>query len=172
VKFHTLRRQVGLHYGSVDVIQWMAVLKSCCALEAFRRVYHSKIEPDTILHFLMLDRDFPRSVYFSVATTEDALWRISGSTRHKQLNKADQEVDGLVSELSCATVDDFYGRGLRDYMSQVKRRLAHIGGQVHESYFAYHAPKAEQADTRPPLPFMALAGGHALWSQAEQQQQQ
>lgn len=172
VKFHTLRRQVGLTYGSVDVIQWMAVLKSCCALEAFRRVYHSKIEPDTILHFLMLDRDFPRSVYFSIAAIEEALWRISGSTRHKPLNKADQEVDSLVSELSNASVDDFYGRGLRDYMSQIKRKLAHLGGQIHETYFAYHAPRAEQQNTQPSLPFMALTGGHALWSQADQQQQQ
>lgn len=171
VKFHSLRRQVGLSYGSVDVIQWMAVLKSCCALEAFRRTYHSKIEPDTILHFLMLDRDFPRSVYFSIASIEDALWQISGSTRHKHLNLADQEVDRLVAELSGASVDDFYGKGLRDYMSQLKRQLAHLGGQIHQTYFAYHAPKAEEREAGPPLPFIALSGGHALWSQAEQQQQ-
>jgi len=172
VKYHSLRHQAGLHYGSVDVIEWMAVLKSCCALEAFRRVYHSKIEPDTILHYLMLDREFPRSVYFCVAAMEEALWRISGSTRHKHVNTADQEVGRLLADLSLATVEDFYGRGLRDYMSQLKRRLAHLGEQIHQLYFAYHAPTAEYYETALSLPFMGLAGGHALWSQAAQQQQQ
>ncbi len=171
VKYHSLRHQAGLHYGSVDVIEWMAVLRSCCALEAFRRAYHSKIEPDTILHYLMLDRDFPRSVYFCIAAAEEALWRISGSTRHKHLNGADQEAGRLLGDLSWASVDDFYRRGLREYMSELKRRLAHLGEQIHQTYFAYNAP-LEGYENVPSLPFMGLSGGHALWSQAQQQQQQ
>ncbi|TLU57872.1 MAG: alpha-E domain-containing protein, partial [Chlorobium sp.] len=49
VKYHMLlseaRSQAEVVEGSEDIIQWMAVLKSCSALEAFRKVYLSKIDP-------------------------------------------------------------------------------------------------------------------------------
>lgn len=169
VKYHLLRQ--GDPSESVDVIQWMAVLKSCSALEAFRKVYLSRIEPDTILQFLALDRFFPRSIYFSVAASEEALWRISGSSRHNYTNNADRLVGKLQAELSYTTIEDIHDRGLHEYLEDLEQRLTKIGEQIHQFYFAYNEGSVDYQTIEATLPFTGLAGGRAVWSQAQQQQQ-
>jgi uncharacterized alpha-E superfamily protein len=169
VKYHMLRPAENT--DSVDVIQWMAVLKSCSALEAFRKIHRSKLEPDTILEFLMLDRAFPRSVYFSVTTAEEALWRISGSSRHNYTNNADRLIGKLQAELSYTTIQDIYERGLHDYLEDLEQRLSKVGEQIHQLYFAYHEGQADYATLEATLAFTGLSGGRSVWSQAQQQQQ-
>ncbi|ABL65760.1 alpha-E domain-containing protein [Chlorobium phaeobacteroides] len=158
--------------GSVDIIQWMALLKSCSALEAFRKIYLSKIDPDNILRFLILDRTFPRSLNFSVCAAEDALSRLSGSTRHRFNNNADRLIGKLEAELSYTTIEEIYEQGVHRYLEDLEQRLVKVGEQVHLIYFAYHTPEIEPPDIDEALPFTGVAGGRANWSQAQQQQQQ
>lgn len=160
-------------YDSADIIQWMAVLKSCSALEAFRKVYSAHIDPHTILRFLVLDTHFPRSIYFSVSSMQGALWRISGSARRKYTNNVDRLVGKLEAELSYTTIEDIYQQGLPKYLDGIEGRLAQIGEQIYEHYFAYNTANL-QFSQQPEfaLWFNALEGGLAQWSQAEQQQQQ
>ena len=175
VKYHMLMPKEGqeldLVHDSFDTIQWMAVLKSCSALEAFRKVYLSKIDPENILWFLVLDRTFPRSIAFSVCAAQEALWRISGSSRHRYANNADRLIGKMEAELSYTSVEDMYRKGLHLYLEEIEVGLNRIGEQIHLLYFAYHTPKIEPHDIAEALPFTGLAGGRANWSQSQQQQQ-
>lgn len=174
VKFHMLKPVDGpAHdpvYNSVDIIQWMAVLKSCSALEAFRKVYLSKIKPDNILGFLVLERTFPRSIAFSVCSAQNALWAISGSTRNKYVNNVDRLIGRMESELSYSSVEDMHKEGLHAYFEAFEGRLATIGAEIHDLYFAYHSPVFSQMASTDAMPFTGLAGGRAGWSQSQQQQ--
>lgn len=172
VKYHMLRPRSGERYESVDIIQWMAVLKSCSALEAFRKVHSAKIEPDIILHFLMLDREFPRSLYFSIVALEQALWRISGSSRRNYTNNADRLIGKMEAEMAYTTLGDIHERDLHRFLEDVQFNLARVGDQIHQIYFAYHVPISSDDELEPALPFTGLSGGRAQWSQAQQQQQQ
>ena len=157
---------------SSDIIQWMGVLKSCSALEAFRKIFLSRIDPDTILRFLLLDRSFPRSVYFSVYATQGALWRISGSSHRKYNNNADRLIGKLEAELSYTTIEDIHERGLYDYLEDIQQRISKIGEQIYELYFAYRIPEMQFTDQPEfAMIFNGVNGGLAQWSQAEQQQQ-
>lgn len=160
-------------YESADIIQWMAVLKSCSALEAFRKVYGARIDPHTILRFLVLDTHFPRSIYFAVSSMQGALWRISGSARRKYTNNVDRLVGKFEAELSYTTIEDIYQEGLHNYLEGIEGRLAQIGEQIYEHYFAYHTGNVQFSEQHEfALWFNALDGGLAQWSQIEQQQQQ
>ena len=167
VRFHLLAPP-DTPAGAPDVIQWMAVLKSCSALEAFRKVYLANIAPDPILAFLLLDRTFPRSVYFSVAATQDALWRISGSRRRNYRNNADRLVGKLEAELTYTTLEDITRTGLHPYLEDLEHRLTIIGEEIYNVYFAYRDALAEpERDVAADGP----TGERAIWSQAQQQQQ-
>ncbi len=172
VKYHLLQPRDGERYQSVDVIQWMAVLKSCSALEAFRKVHSSKIEPNTILRFLVLDRSFPRSIYFSVAASEEALWRISGSSRRKYVNNADRLIGKLEAELSYTMIEDIYERGLHEYLDELELRLTRVGEQINQTYFATQALEMDYQDLEASLPVGPVTVGRAVWSQAQHEQQQ
>jgi len=87
VKYHILApntsNKADVLSCSVDIIQWMAVLKSCSALEAFKKVHLSRIQPENILEFLILDKTFPRSIHFSIGAAKESLWRLSGNSTQK-----------------------------------------------------------------------------------------
>ncbi|NTU92351.1 MAG: alpha-E domain-containing protein [Chlorobiaceae bacterium] len=176
VKYHMLMPKRGqnldLVKNSVDIIQWMAVLKSCSALEAFRKVYLSKIDPDNILRFLILDRTFPRSITFSICAAQEALWRISGSSLHRYTNNVDRLIGKMDAELSYTTVDDIHLQGVHDFLEDIQKGVIKVGEQLHLLYFAYHTPKIEPIDATEGLTFTGITGGRANWSQSQQQQQQ
>lgn len=52
---------------------WVVLLRSCSAHEAFLRTYRREPEPTLAAEFLMLDRLFPRSVFYSLLTAEECL---------------------------------------------------------------------------------------------------
>jgi uncharacterized alpha-E superfamily protein len=149
----------------------MAVLKSCSALEAFRKVYLSRIDPDNILRYLILNRTFPRSITFSICAAQDALWRISGSSRHRYANNVDRLIGKMDAELTYSTVEDMFQQGLHRFLEDIEQGLIKIGEQIHLLYFAYHTPKIEPADITEALPFTGIAGARANWTQSQQQQQ-
>jgi uncharacterized alpha-E superfamily protein len=52
---------------------WVVLLRSCSAHEAFLRTYRREPEPTLAAEFLLLDRLFPRSVFYSLLTAEECL---------------------------------------------------------------------------------------------------
>ncbi len=63
---------------SEDVFRWITMLKSCSAYQAFIRIYGGiGMDRRSVLEFLVLDRGFPRSIYFSLCSVGAALEAIS-----------------------------------------------------------------------------------------------
>ena len=56
-----------------DDVDWVILLRSCSAHEAFLRTYHREVEPTLAAEFLLLDRLFPRSIFCAVSTAEQCL---------------------------------------------------------------------------------------------------
>ena len=83
---------------STDDIQWSAVLKSTSAFEMYRQ-RHGRISPDRVADFLILDREFPRSIHSCVAKAGESLHAISGSQFGTFQNAAEQRLGRLQSEL-------------------------------------------------------------------------
>ncbi len=178
VKYHLLMQAHNASPEPIDNIQWMAVLKSCSALEAFRKVYLSRIEPQTVVQYLVLDREFPRGIYFCVMMLQESLWQISGSRRRAYTNNADRLVGKLEAELNYTSIEDIFQVGLHTWLEDLQKKLIRIGEQVYQTYFAYHAPA--NPDTlvagRVSNPVYDGVGAgrsvRAVWSEIERRQQQ
>ncbi|HUY31113.1 MAG TPA: alpha-E domain-containing protein [Acidimicrobiales bacterium] len=52
---------------------WVTTLRCCSAHEAYLRTYHGTVDAARSTEFLLLDRLFPRSAYFALATAESCL---------------------------------------------------------------------------------------------------
>jgi uncharacterized alpha-E superfamily protein len=177
VKYHLLTSSPKEDIDPVDNIQWMAVLKSCSALEAFRKVYLSRIEPETVLQYIVLDQYFPRSIYFCVQMLQEALWHISGSRRREFSTDADRLVGKLEAELNYTTIDDIYQQGLHVWLEDLQKKLARIGDQVYETYFSYHTFQDNEdvvvaQSSRTVVSGASVRVSRAVWSQLDSSQQQ
>jgi uncharacterized alpha-E superfamily protein len=128
---------------SLDVVQWSALLKSASALEMYRRVY-GRILPTRVIEFLLLDRDFPRSMHYCVIKALDSLHMITGGTPGMYSSRVEQLLGRLRAEMDYMAIDDIIDRGLHEYIDSFQVRLNHIGDAVREEFFvakpAYGTP--------------------------------
>src|SRR5579875_2946035 len=73
-----------------EYLEWMGLLRSATAFEAYCKVYTADLTPDRILEFLLLDAEFPHSLRFSIDTLQHALEAIqaeSGKSRAEPLSR-------------------------------------------------------------------------------------
>jgi uncharacterized alpha-E superfamily protein len=63
----------GLTESDPDEADWVILLRSCSAHEAFLRTYSREPDPALAAEFLVLDRLFPRSLFCALSTAEQAL---------------------------------------------------------------------------------------------------
>ena len=76
VKYHFLLPRLEDVGGSLDILQWAAVLRSASGLEAYRKRFGNSIRIDNVVEILLFDPTFPRSARFSLAMLETSLNRI------------------------------------------------------------------------------------------------
>jgi uncharacterized alpha-E superfamily protein len=139
VKYHILLPTGEKVGGNMDTIQWMAVLKSCSALEAYRKIYVDQVAPWKVAEFIITHPDFPRSIRFSVDSLDSALHRISGSNEANYANEAERLSGRLRSDLDYVTIRDIFEFGLHEYLEAIQERLVEVNDAMHASYCAGRA---------------------------------
>ncbi len=120
--------------SNLDVIQWRALLHSTDALEMYRQTY-GPITPRNVADFLVLNRDFPRSMAFCLYRAARALTRIRGDDAHHSPNLVRRRLGQLQSDLEYATIDEVIGQGMHEYLDGFQTRLNQIGDAVNAAFF-------------------------------------
>jgi len=134
IKYHILL-PTGEHVGgTVDVTQWMAVLRSCSALEAFLKISHGQVTGRNVAQFLILHDSFPRSIRFCIDHVDGALHRISGCEHSYFSNEAERLSGKLRSALNFTTIDDVFSAGMHQYLDETQLRITGISNAVIKAY--------------------------------------
>jgi uncharacterized alpha-E superfamily protein len=66
-------RLLSSRLGVVDPHDWLTLLTSCSAYEAFLRRGRGDLTPQAVIEFLLLDRTFPRSILHALISAERCL---------------------------------------------------------------------------------------------------
>lgn len=127
----------------IDNIQWAALLKSASALDMYRRKYE-QITPESVVQFLLLDRNFPRAILYCVIMAEASLHSITGTPAGMFQNEAERRMGRLHAELTYARIDEIIRQGLHEYLDRFQTELNNVGDSIRDTFFALSAaaPKA------------------------------
>ena len=117
-----------------DEIQWNAVLGSASALEAYRQK-HGRVSPNCVVEFLVLDREFPRSIHFCLTQADQSLHSISRTPSDTYSNAAERRIGQLRAELDYTPVADIMAGGLHQYLGAFQTKLNAVGNAIHETFF-------------------------------------
>ncbi|MBM9576883.1 alpha-E domain-containing protein [Leptospira sp. 201903070] len=120
--------------SNLDLLQWLSLLKSTSAHEMFNRMYQ-KITPKNIAEFLILDRQFPRAVRFSLRKIFESLKLLSGTDMDEYSCEAEKRVGVLLSELSYTSVDEIFSSGMHEYLDRLQLQINGIHDRIDERYF-------------------------------------
>ncbi len=140
----------------LGTLQWIALLKSCSAFEPYRRA-HSQLHSWRVADFLLLDRQFPRSVLFCLDEVRIALAAISGH-QGRPTNLAERSVGRLCAEMEYLDIRDALS-GFHHYLDGLQSKMNYVGEAIAQTYF----------DITGPPPLAPRAGGRG--GQQQQQQQ-
>jgi len=133
VKYHYLLPSVDEVGSPLDFLHWAALLKSVSGYNAYRRV-HGSLSPPSIVEYLVLNQEFPRSILFCLNRAENCLHEISESKKGFS-NKAEKKLGNLRADLEFADIDDLFTFGLHEYLDSVQQRLNKISTEIYEQYF-------------------------------------
>jgi uncharacterized alpha-E superfamily protein len=128
----------------IDDSQWTAVLKSASAFEMYRKRY-GRIAPQHVADFLLLDREFPRSVHYCIVKAEESLLAISDTPVGTFRNAAEQRLGRLRSELDYASIQEILTSGLHEFLDGFQVKLNRVGDAIFETFFALRPVTGETA---------------------------
>ncbi|MHB8647363.1 MAG: alpha-E domain-containing protein [Thermomicrobiales bacterium] len=142
-----------------DWDQWLAVLRSLSAYEAYHKIYRSTVHPRSVIEMLTLSPIFPRSIRFAIGEVDAALAHISAenrvlsteydplSTQHSVLStdrEAERAVGRLHSALAYQRIEEVFALDLHDYLLDIQRQCFQIGEHIQAQYFAPRVLRAEE----------------------------
>ena len=123
--------------SGADNHQWMAVLKSVGAYEAYHRKYHSSIEPEKVAEMLIMHPLHPRSIRFSMTEVQSGLRAISGTGPGSYANEAERLTGKVLERLRYDKIAEIFQLGLHSYLSEMLQMCGSIGEDIARSYFYY-----------------------------------
>ena len=135
VKYFILLPSVADVGTPLDDIQWAAVLRSASALEMYRK-RHGHIVPEDIVEFLVLDREFPRSIHYCLTEANDSLHAISGTPVGTYRNSAEQRLGQLRAELAYTDRQQIMSRGLHEFLDALQTKLNAVDHCIFDTFFA------------------------------------
>lgn len=135
VKYFIILPEVDYVGTPYDGMLWSALLKSASGFEMYRKRYHH-VTPNQVAAFLILDREFPRSMYACLVRAERSLHAITGTPMDTFANRAERQLGKLRSEMSYTQIGEVIASGLHEYLDNFQLRLNDVGDAVYETFFA------------------------------------
>ena len=132
-----------------DDVQWTALLKSVTGFEMYRKK-HGRIAPRNIVDFLVLDREFPRTIRHCLREAHESLHAITGTPMGSCVYPSERSLAPLRAELDYTSVDRIISQGLHEYLDALQVRMNTIDDNLALDFFA-----------REPVTQSATAGGNS-----------
>jgi len=119
---------------ALGYLEWVSLLKSCTAFEAYSKVYTADVRPDRIAEFLLLDAEFPRSLRFMAATIQVALQAIARATGARPAGRTERLAGRLRATLDYSGIDEIMGEAMHTYLGDIGQQCAGIHAAVYQTY--------------------------------------
>ena len=120
-----------------EYLEWMGLLRSATAFEAYCKVYTADLTPDRILEFLLLDPQFPHSLRFAIDSMQQALEAIqreSGKNRAEPLHRLGGRLQAI---LNFSSIDDIMSQDVVAALRNIQVQCRAIHNTIYELYVDY-----------------------------------
>ena len=117
-------------------IEWIGLLRSCTAFEAYCKVYTAEVKPDRVAEFLLLNPDFPHSVRYAVDRLQRSLEAVHQATSTRKSDRLGKLAGRLTAALSYTPLEEIMG-GLQLFSANIRRMCGQIHSGIYQVYITY-----------------------------------
>jgi uncharacterized alpha-E superfamily protein len=125
-----------------EYLEWMGLLRSATAFEAYCKVYTADLTPDRILEFLLLDAEFPHSLRFAIDNLQHALEAIEGESGRSRAEPLRRLSGRLQAMLSYSSVDEILTGDVVAYLRGIQIECRAIHEAIYNLYIDYSVQAA------------------------------
>jgi uncharacterized alpha-E superfamily protein len=128
-----------------DDLDWVGLLASCSAFEAYCKVYTADLKPDLVAEFLLLNPEFPSTVRFSTERMQTALESITRASSARKATQIERIVGRLHSSLAYVQIGDIISKDFRAFLRSIIEQCHNLHAAVHVAYIDYPIETAFEA---------------------------
>ncbi len=131
--------------SGADDLDWVGLLASCSAFEAYCKVYTADLKPERVAEFLLLNAEFPYTVRFSAEEMQGALDAIARSSSTRKGAGIEKIVGRLRSSLAYAQISDIMSRDFQRFLRSITEQCHNLHAALHDVYIEYPIESAFEA---------------------------
>ena len=124
-------------FDNKDTTYWKYLLLSISGYELYLKTYRGSFDAKNVVEQTVLNRDFPRSILYSVNQLHRYFERLKDERNKEAYDKVDFMIGRIQSKVKYSTVESIMHQGLHAYLNGVKEDLYEVGNAFNQHYFAY-----------------------------------
>ena len=125
-------------------LEWIGLLRSCTAFEAYCKVYTADLKPERVAEFLLLNADFPHSIRFAADQMQQSLEAIHQISASKKSGRVSKIAGRLRAELTFTPIEEIMSKP-GEFFETIRRQCAQIHTAVYQVYISYPVEAALEA---------------------------
>ena len=134
-KYHILLPRGDSIGGPFDRFQWVAVLRSASAREAYRRLGYSEVEGALVAQLLIFSQEFPRSLAFCVQALSRHYTQATAAAPKRRRAAAERGIALLHLDLGASDIEQVVDDGLHEFLDEFQSRLIEVDRAITEDIF-------------------------------------
>ena len=120
--------------STFDQLGWTTLLNSASAVQMYRQ-HHHVTTPANVAKFLLLDRNFPRSIQHCIVEAQKCVHALTGSPIGTYRNDAERFIGQLRANLDYAEIEQIMNSGLHEYVDVIQMGCNNLGTAIQKVFF-------------------------------------
>ena len=125
-----------------EYLEWIGLLRTCTAFEAYCKVYTADLTYERIIEFLLLDPEFPHSIRYSIDRLHQSLDAIQSEGRGLHAAELMRVSGKLKASLAYAQIAEILTQDPGRYMRRILEECRLIHNLIYEVYIQYSVQTA------------------------------
>jgi len=128
-------------HSGYQYLELVGLLRCCTSFEAYCQVYTADLSPDRILEFLLLNRDFPHALRYSIDGVRQALEAIQRSGGRRPPDDLHAAAGKLHAMLRYTTINEILEGNPGAFLHSIREQCQ----QIHELLYRYYVQYSIQS---------------------------
>ncbi len=129
-------------HSGYQYLEQVGLLRCCTAFEAFCQVYTADLTPDRILEFLLLNRDFPHAIRYSVDGVRQAVESIQRTGGRRPPDELTAGIGRLHAMLDYTSIGEILAGDSARFLHTIREQCLRIHELVYGYYIHYSIQSA------------------------------
>jgi uncharacterized alpha-E superfamily protein len=132
-------------HSGYQYLELVGLLRCCTSFEAYCQVYTADLSPGRILEFLMLNRDFPHAIRYTVDGIREAIDSVQRSGGRRPPEDLTATIGKLHAMLDFTTIGEILAGDAGGFLHSIREQCMRIHELIYRHYVQYSIQSALSA---------------------------